>query len=182
MTESEIKTAAEQYYPDVYRFAFAKTRNKEAALDLTQETFLTFLQKAQGLEDDKISAWLICVCANKCKEYFRAKKKELNYVSIEEIGDLSDEDTPEETATDPEELFNAVQKKILTLLTPAEQKEFIELFIQKKEIRIFAEENNISENAANVRKSRLKKKVKQLYKNTCFLFLVLYFKIFSCGM
>lgn len=182
MNDSEINAAVKQYYPDVYKYAFAKTRNKEAALDLTQDTFLTFLQKAPGLEGSKILSWLICVCANKVKEYFRTQNREKNYVSIEEIENIPAAENATDDGFDYITAFNEVQKRILALLTPEEQKEFIDLFIKKKDIRIFAEENDISENAANVRKSRLKKKAKQLYKNTYFLFIVLYFKIFYCGM
>lgn len=52
---------AERYYTDVYKFAFAKTRDKDIALEITQETFITFIEKQEKLNDGNICAWLICV-------------------------------------------------------------------------------------------------------------------------
>lgn len=181
ISKKKMKMIAERYYTDVYKFAFARTRDKEIALELAQETFITFIEKQEKLNDDNICAWLICVCDNKIKEYFRKQKTEKSFVSIEEISDLpsiSDFETLPET----DDMFSVVQKRILALLTPEEQKAFIELFLKKKDVKIFAEENGISESAANTRKSRLKKKAKKLYKDTYFLFLVVSFKIFHSVM
>lgn len=173
-----VKKLADLYYTDIYKFACAKTRNKDIALEITQQTFLTFIEKAPALNDDKILPWLICVCANKVKESIRKESAEKMFVSLDEIGEIAAPDIFD-AITEDVNMFNEVQQKILAILTPEEQKAFIALFIKKKDIRIFAEENGISENVASTRKSRLKKKALALYKNTYFMLLVICFKLFS---
>lgn len=181
ISKKRIKMIAERYYTDVYKFAFAKTRDKDIALEITQETFITFIEKQEKLNDGNICAWLICVCANKIKEYFRKQETEKFFVSIDEADEYpycpSSGTLPEDC-----DMLSEVQKRILALLTPEEKEAFIELFLKKKDVRVFAEENGISESAAYTRKSRLKKKAKTLYKDTYFLFFVISFKIFRSVM
>lgn len=182
LSKKEVKRITELYYADVYKFAFAKMREKEAALEITQETFVVFFEKSEKLKDEEIKKWLICVCANKVKEYFRKQNSARNYVSISDAEDMPYYDRYDAAETafadgDDRDVFDEVQRRILALLTPEEQRVFVELFFAKKDIKIFAEEENISENAAAARKSRLKSKVKRLYKDTYFLLFVILFGI-----
>lgn len=178
ISKKEAKEIAELYHNNIYKFAFAKTRDRETALDLTQETFLCFIEKSPQLEKEKILSWLTCVCANKIKELFREQTEKQKTVSLDDIENICEPDPALDAVEEQGICFNEVQKRILSLLTPEEQSIFIELFINRTDIKIFAEENNISETAANARKSRLKKKAKSLYRNTYFFVLVISFKFF----
>ena len=45
ISKKKMKMIAERYYTDVYKFAVARTRDKEIAMEITQETFITFIEK-----------------------------------------------------------------------------------------------------------------------------------------
>lgn len=179
LKKHDVNKVTDLYYEDVYKFVCSKCRDKETALEITQDTFLLFCQKKDKLVNKNIRAWLLSVAWNKCNEYFRKNKKELNYVPIEDVEDKIF--VTEEYAITEEQFIDSldeVQKRILDLLTDEEKRLFIALFINKKDIKLFAWEENISESAALMRKSRLKKKALKLYKDTYFLWLVIVFKIF----
>lgn len=60
-------------------------QKEENAADVTQEVFLIFQEKYEGLEDDYIKAWLYKVADNKIKEQFRAiakREKELIFGAV----------------------------------------------------------------------------------------------------
>lgn len=60
-----VMTAYDQYQRRLTGFAYALTRDAEAADDLVQETFLRLIKEhAAGRVPDNLSAWLFRVCAN----------------------------------------------------------------------------------------------------------------------
>lgn len=178
LSEKKLVRISKKYYRSIYELAFAKTRKKEDSLDIAQETFLVLLEKADELNEHNIGSWLCCVCLNKVKEYRRVIAAEEQYIERNE--ELENIPAPElsELMSEDVDLFNSIQKRILSLLTSDEQRVFVELFIEQKDISLFAEENNITLAAAKTRKSRLKKKAMNLYKAGRFLLLVLSFKYF----
>ena len=66
-----------EYYDKVYNFCFANlNRNKQAAEDCTQETFLTFFSKRNKLEfTENIHRWLYKTAKKVIKAYMRKNKK-----------------------------------------------------------------------------------------------------------
>lgn len=71
---------ANLYYNDIYHLCLSRLKKEENAADVTQEVFLLFQEKYEGLEDEYIKAWLYKVANNKIKEQFRAiakREKEL---------------------------------------------------------------------------------------------------------
>lgn len=167
----------EQYYPDIYKFCCAKCRDEHVAQDITQETFLLFVNKIDKLTDINIRSWLLSVANNKLHEHFRKSQIENSFVSIDEVKIVSF-DKYECDDIDVDEMFDDVQKKILNLLSDKERELFIKLYIEKKNVNLIREELNLTDDGLRARRSRLKRKVKQSIGHLYFFTIVFIFKIF----
>ena len=80
----------EEQYNKLYRFCFYRTLNKEAAEDLTQETFLRFLgsnYREQGVE----IRYLYTIARNLCVDESRKQKPEALPKDISDKEDFSEE-------------------------------------------------------------------------------------------
>ncbi|MDA3850205.1 MAG: sigma-70 family RNA polymerase sigma factor [Spirochaetaceae bacterium] len=75
----------------IYRFIYYKTYNREAAEDITSETFLRAIEKEQSFDESKgsISSWLFAIARNLTTDYFRKKQLHLD---IQDIWDLKSSD------------------------------------------------------------------------------------------
>lgn len=70
----------DQYYNRVRNFILASVKNRWAADDLVQETFLRILQNFPKIrEQAKLSSWIFRVAANLCQDYFRSARRNLTY-------------------------------------------------------------------------------------------------------
>lgn len=78
----------EEHYEKIYVFCYFKVRNREAAEDITQETFLKYFETTQYLEKGKKLAFLYTVARNCCNDYFRKAKQTVN---IDNLPELSEE-------------------------------------------------------------------------------------------
>jgi len=55
----KFEQLVEQYYVPLYRFGLSLSRNEPDAIDLTQQTFLTWASKGHQLRDKaKVKTWL----------------------------------------------------------------------------------------------------------------------------
>lgn len=171
-----VDVIAEKYYPDIYKFCCAKCRNADAAQDITQETFLLFVNKAGELTDDNIRSWLLTAANNKLCEYFRKNQIEDGFVSIDEV-DIPVFDSYEHDKAEVV-TFDDIQRKILNVLNDSERELFIKLYIEKKSVNLLSEEMDISYDNLRTRKSRLKKKIKRSVGHIYFFILVFSFKFF----
>ena len=61
----------QQYRDDVYRLALSYTRNPQEAEDVCQNVFLKLLEHAP-ITPGAEKAWLMQVCANRCKNLLRS--------------------------------------------------------------------------------------------------------------
>lgn len=59
------------YRDDVYRLALSYTRSRQEAEDVCQSTFLAMLEHPD-IAPGKEKAWLMSVCANRCKNLLRS--------------------------------------------------------------------------------------------------------------
>lgn len=166
-----------EHYADVYAFCRARLRDTEIAKDMTQETFLTFLEKSGRLEPDHILGWLLKTADYKIKSYLKKKRRDPVFT---DLGDaelaVADDYFYADAGFAESELFDVVQKKIFAFLDEDEQKLFTALFIQKREIRAVAEELDITENTLRARKKRLKDKVLKNYRFSVFIFIALWIR------
>lgn len=68
-----IQTAVTMYSNTVVKTAFSYLRNTYDAEDITQEVFLTLMEKQPRFENgEHLKAWLIRVTINKCKNYLKS--------------------------------------------------------------------------------------------------------------
>ena len=69
----------EEQYDRIYRYCYMKTRDKHVAEDITQETFLRFLNTHNYKEIGKNMPYLYAISRNLCVDYYRQRKPiELN--------------------------------------------------------------------------------------------------------
>lgn len=77
-----------EQYEKIYAFCYFKVHNREAAEDITQETFLKYFETTQYLEKGKKLAFLYTISRNCCNDYFRKAKYT---VGIDDLTDFSEE-------------------------------------------------------------------------------------------
>lgn len=179
LKDEEIEQTANLYYNDVYKFCISRCENKEDGEDIAQSVFLFLIEKAGKLENLNIKAWLYQVSDLKIKEYFRQKKLDDRFIKYEDCADFADNsDIDERLVEDFEELLNSTQKKILDILNDKEKVIFIKRFIEKKSIKLIADEIKATEVNVRVQTHRVKNKAKEVITTTELLINILIFKIF----
>lgn len=65
----------EEQYDKIYRYIYMKTSHQQLAEDITQETFLRFLEDHTYQEMGKRLAYLYTIARNLCMDSFRRKKE-----------------------------------------------------------------------------------------------------------
>lgn len=62
------------YYKEIYRFLYKQTLQKELAMDLTQEVFISVLQSIHTFDQRKASfrTWLYRLATNRIIDYYRS--------------------------------------------------------------------------------------------------------------
>ena len=63
----------DEQYDKIYRFCYLRVRHRETAEDITQETFLRFLEHPQYHNTDKTLQLLYTIAGNLCTDEFRKK-------------------------------------------------------------------------------------------------------------
>lgn len=61
----------EEQYDKIYRYCYMKIGNRQTAEDITQETFLRFLENENYQDMGKRLAYLYTIARNLCMDYFR---------------------------------------------------------------------------------------------------------------
>lgn len=64
----------EEQYDKIYRYCYFKLRRREIAEDLTQETFLRFLESADYRNEGKALRYLYTIARNLCIDEYRKKQ------------------------------------------------------------------------------------------------------------
>ncbi len=77
------------YYREIYAFAYKQVGEKDLAMDLTQDIFVSVLQSISGYDEQKASfrTWLYRIASNKSVDYFRSsahkfRKMRMNLDSV----------------------------------------------------------------------------------------------------
>lgn len=75
----------DRYLPQVFRYLYSRTGDRQSAEDLTSQTFLTALEKLDRYRDDgHLAAWLITIARNKALDAFR---KDRRIIPIHQVGE-----------------------------------------------------------------------------------------------
>lgn len=67
----------EEQYDKIYRYCYFKVNQKEIAEDITQETFLRFLESNDYVNTGKAMRYLYTIARNLCVDEYRKHKTEL---------------------------------------------------------------------------------------------------------
>lgn len=79
-----------EQYDKIYRFCYLRVRHRETAEDITQETFLRYLEHPKYHNIDKTLQLLYTIAGNLCMDHFRKKP----------TAELSDTDASDEDLED----------------------------------------------------------------------------------
>lgn len=79
-----------EQYDKIYTFCYFKVHNREAAEDITQETFLKYFESTQYLEKGKKLAFLYTIARNCCIDYYRKTKQTVAVVNLSELSEAAE--------------------------------------------------------------------------------------------
>ncbi len=182
ITKKQAEKLITDNYRNIYNFCCAYIGNKDDVLDVTQNVFLTFLEKAEQLDNKNIRSWLYSTALNKIKEYRYYEKRRSKIYTIDEIY-ASTEEIPE-TVLDLEiidnpDLIEYTKIKLLSKLTPEERRLLMDIYEKRMKFSEIGKEIGISENAVIMRNFRLRKKIEKLAKNA---FIILLMVLIKCNI
>ncbi|MCR4794041.1 MULTISPECIES: RNA polymerase sigma factor [Ruminococcus] len=134
----------DEQYDKIYRYCYLKTKHKETAEDITQETFLRYLEHPQYSNIDKTLQLLYTIAGNLCRDEFRKQK--------------TDELTDTEASSDNVEenvLSDLELKTALTKLSEDDRELILLRYINEVPVNVMAKLYNISRFALNRRINRV---------------------------
>lgn len=67
----------EEQYEKIYRYCYFKVRQREIAEDITQETFLRFIESSDYVNTGKAIQYLYTIARNLCVNEYRKRKTEV---------------------------------------------------------------------------------------------------------
>lgn len=155
------------YHSKLYFFVLKNVKSKEAAEDITHETFLKSMEKISSLEDpDKYSSWLHSIAYNKCKDLFRDESYNAYFNTDEERENAIDDIhlnepimLPDDYAVNKE--LKRELKKIIDELKPDMKSAVILYYYDNLSIADVAEALGIKENAVKQKLFQARKKLKR---------------------
>ncbi len=150
----------ELFFDKIFRFVFFRINDKEAAEDLTEETFIKAWTKISNVNEESFSGWLYQIAKNKVIDHYRQRKTTVN---IEDIANIleTEYDLPEQTNA----LFDS--KLLLELIRelPPDQQIIIKLkFIEDLDNAEISELISKSEGSIRVAQHRAIERLQELYK------------------
>ncbi len=178
MTKGEISALAEraknkdkkafealynEYKNKVYFFALRYVKSTGTAEDMTSETFVTAFENIQALrQNESFVGWLYTICYNKCIHYIKEETKteridDDNALDTSEINDAvmlpDDYAVNEQTKVQLREMIDSLDTKSRSAI--------IMYYYDELSIKDIAKAQGISENAADLRLFRARKKLKK---------------------
>lgn len=130
----------DEQYDKIYRYCYLRVRQRETAADLTQETFLRYLEHPHYSNVDKTLQLLYTIAGNLCADRFRMRQSD----------ELSDETASEENIEETVLLGFSLQQALDSL--SHEDREIILLrYINEVPVNVIAGLYNISRFAVNRR-------------------------------
>lgn len=180
VNKEESEKIINLYYDDIYKFCVSRCGDASVAADITHDTFLVFLKKAEKLDNINLRAWLYKTASIEIKSYFKNHKAEIEFIPFQDCGDIEMPESSDSYMSEDEfeELLSKTQKKILSVLNEDEKKVFIKLYIEKKTVKTVSEETGLTPNNIYVKSHRLKNKAKKIISTTDLLINIIIFKIF----
>ncbi|MCG8484176.1 MAG: RNA polymerase sigma factor [Clostridia bacterium] len=93
----DTKDLIERYYDEIYIYVYKQTSNKDAAMDITQEIFISMLKSIERFDNKKsrFRTWLYKIATYKTIDYFRSYeryKTHTSYINNENFEFYNEED------------------------------------------------------------------------------------------
>lgn len=123
----------EEQYDKIYRYCFLRVHNQEIAEDLTQETFLRFLEHPQYHTRGESLKYLYTIAKNLCIDEYRKKTPEV----------ISDE-FPEPDNTENKMITHIVLKQAVDSLSDEEKEMIMLRYINEVPVSVMSDMYNIS--------------------------------------
>lgn len=134
----------DEQYDKIYRFCYLRLKHRETAEDITQETFLRYLEHPQYHSLDKTLQILYTIAGNLCKDQFR-KKTEL---------EISDTDPSDENIEDSV-LSELSLKQALNKLDDTDREIILLRYINDVPVNVIGKLYDMSRFAVNRRIKRI---------------------------
>lgn len=138
-TDDEIESTVKNYSNILFKLCYTILCNRADAEDTVSDTFLKYIVKSPGFNDDEHKkAWLLKVAANLCKDRHRFNLRH-NYVNLDEIAEFCADE--------------AQQNHLLEMLNlPEKYKTVLHLFyVEQYKTSEIAQLLNITDSAARKR-------------------------------
>lgn len=157
----------EEQYDKIYRYCYLKLRSREAAEDVTQETFLRFLGMAGAVSQsgekgelirsaDRTLAYLYTIARNLCVDELRRKKRE----------SLPERELWCEALAEPDRTERVVDsvllKNALSKLTEQEREMVLLRYVNEEPLSVLCGMYRISRFAAHRRLKGILKKLRKM--------------------
>ena len=168
----QFEEICRENYAGIYNYILAKTGNREAAEDITQDVFLIAFQKGSAfLSHEKPVAFLYATAKNLVLEYYKSSKYMLAKTTGFEEADITafeknifEKDAYEELCCQKSGSINEAlyQKQVLLKLKPKERELYRKYYVDKKPMKAIAKELRMSEPAVRMKYMRIRKKVQKI--------------------
>ena len=139
----------EAQYDKIYRYCYYKVNNAAVAEDITQETFLRFLENNTYKENGKGLNYLYTIARNLCIDEYRKRVTE---------------ELPEELAENglEESMIESLSMKLaLSKLSPMERELILLRFVNEVPVKVICELQECSRFALNRRIKQVLKKLRE---------------------
>ena len=155
-----------KYYDAVRANALHVTRSEHTAADITQSVFTLLVERWDGLEHDRIGAWIFACERRKLLEFFRSARRESAVLSLDENGiedgALSGVDSYFEITDDE---LDAVKERVLSVLSADERVLYEAYFTEGRSYEDICALYSLSYSAATSRVKRIRRKLEESIKN-----------------
>lgn len=139
----------EAQYDKIYRYCYFKLHNQTVAEDVTQETFLRFLESDTYKERGRELNYLYTIARNLCIDESRKRV-------FEELPEETSEDGPEAHV-----LERVVMKQAMEALTPEERELALLRYVNEVPVKVICELRGCSRFAVNRQLKQVLKKLRE---------------------
>ena len=163
LSKEEQNELIAKYYDSILDYCMRRLSSRDAAEEVTQDTFLLMIEKAANLTNDFLKYWLTKVAENKCNAYLRRVKRENRHVHLDGL-DVEASVLLSNKVSDCSfgAYYETYMAAMLNHLSPKEAYLCELRFIKGYSPERIAEILQIKESAVNTRVSRLKRKIEKI--------------------
>jgi len=157
-----MNTIYRDHYKNVYYQALSFVKNRETALDLTQDIFLKVFEQFGSFKGQSLlSTWLYAITKNHCLEYLRKRKLFLSEITENEYQiAVSEYDFDEQT--DQENRNRWIDKTLEDTCDPDSEIVYMKHRLNLS-VKAIQEHLNLSESAVKMRLQRARKRIASSY-------------------